>query len=685
MSELRIESWSMPAADLGPDNPLPPFGGVSNVHALKSVPDASPAMLEATARGHVANCLPYTMQDGYGRRLRPRVFRVAVLENEWLCATFLLELGGRLWSLVHKPSGRELLEVNPVFQPANLALRNAWFSGGVEWNIGLMGHSPFTCAPLFAARAQGQDGTPILRLYEWERVRQVPFQIDAYLPDGSPVLYVHGRIANPHDRAVPMYWWSNIAVPETPDTRVLAPADEAYSLNYGRGGIRRVPIPEADGRDVTYSTRLSQSADFFFRIPEGCRPWITALDGAGKGLAQVSTERLRGRKLFAWGTGPGGKRWQSWLSRPGHAYIEVQAGLARTQMEYRSMPAGAEWAWLEAYGLMEADPAAVHGADWMAARGAVEAALDRLVPPAVLDREQARAGDHAVRPIMELIQRGAGWGALERHRRQVFGERPFCSGELMFDDASLSDAQRPWLTLLREGTFPGCAADAEPGSYLVQAEWRALLEHALSRETAANWLAWLHLGVMRYYAGDRESARLAWERSLEHARTPWALRNIATLDREDNRFNAAADGFITACRMRPSLRPLAVECGRALLDAGRPRDWLNLVKDLPPSVRVAGRIRLLEAWAALETNNFKTVEAIMAEQSFMDDLQEGETSFSDLWFNFHARRLAAAERVPVTEALRARVRRDYPVPPAIDFRMSGEPALSPGYQSAANA
>ena len=62
-------------------------------------------------------------------------FRVAVLENDHLRATFLLELGGRLWSLLHKPTGRELLSVNPVFQPANLAIRNAWFSGGVEWNI----------------------------------------------------------------------------------------------------------------------------------------------------------------------------------------------------------------------------------------------------------------------------------------------------------------------------------------------------------------------------------------------------------------------------------------------------------------------------------------------------------------------------------------------------------------------
>ena len=70
----------------------------------------------------------------------------------------------------------------------------------------------------------------MLRLYEWERIRQVPFQIDAYLPDGSPVLFVRVRIVNPHDREVPMYWWSNIAVPETAETRVIVPADAALQL-----------------------------------------------------------------------------------------------------------------------------------------------------------------------------------------------------------------------------------------------------------------------------------------------------------------------------------------------------------------------------------------------------------------------------------------------------------------------
>ena len=48
-----------------------------------------------------------------------------------------------------------------MFQPGNLALRNAWFSGGVEWNIGMIGHTPFTMEPMFVNTLTDDDGNPV--------------------------------------------------------------------------------------------------------------------------------------------------------------------------------------------------------------------------------------------------------------------------------------------------------------------------------------------------------------------------------------------------------------------------------------------------------------------------------------------------------------------------------------------
>jgi hypothetical protein len=669
VSELRIETMYLPAAEVGPENPLPALANPGDVHASKpegtGIPDQ---MLENMAYARIPNILPYTIQDGYHRRRQPRGLPVAVLENETLRATFALELGGRLWSLVHKPSGRELFCRNPVFQPANLALRNAWFSGGVEWNIGMIGHCPFTCSPLFAARARTTDGTPVLRLYEWERIRQTPFQIDAYLPDGSSVLFVRIRILNPHDRVMPTYWWSNMAAPESPDTRVLVPADQAYGYGYGAKGLTLIPIPRVDGIDASYTVNTKHSGDFFFHIPDGERPFICALDGQGRGVVQTSTALLKGRKLFFWGTGPGGNRWQQFLSEPGHPYLEIQSGLARTQMEHLPMPARTEWAWLEAYGLLEADPGQVHDPDWRAARQAAADRLEALIPRAAVEAEFARGAAWVDRAPEELIQRGSGWGALELRRRAAAGEPPFCSDAMVFDAPSLGPEQEPWLELLAGGTFGAAATRGAPRGYMVQQEWRDALEKAAA--AGDDWLAWVHLGVMRYYAGDRDGARAAWQRSLAGKDTPWARRNLAVLAWEDKDHAQAARLYRLACRLEPDLLPLAVEAGERLLEAGLASDWLELVGGLSPQVQSAGRVRLLAARGALAVKDFAKVQALFDQGIVVDDLREGEQALSHLWFEYHEQRLSALEGVEIDAALKERVRREHPVPAELDFRMS---------------
>jgi len=667
MSELRFEDYIIPAAALGPENPLPQLDAHPDLHGRIPL---DPSVPEEEGRyvgfGGRSTCLPYRPQDNYDRERVPRAFHAAVLENEILRATFLPELGGRLWSLLHKPSGRELLDANPVFQPANLAIRNAWFSGGVEWNIGIIGHTPFTCSPIFAARLHADDGTPVLRMYEWERLRGVPYQLDAYLPDGSLVLFVRARIRNPHGHEIPMYWWSNIAVPETPDTRVLVPASSAYHFGY-TDSMNSVPIPHHLDTDVSYTTNLNHAMDFFFRIPPGRRPWITALRGDGSGLAQTSTARLRGRKLFLWGQGPGGRRWQEFLSVPGQAYIEIQAGLARTQLECLPMPAGAEWAWLEAYGLLQADPAVVHGDDWGRAWRAADVKLDELIPQPELDAEFAHGAAWVDRPPEEVVQRGSGWGALEQWRRARDGEAPFCGEELPFGDPTGAE-QAPWLALLEDGAFPSAPPAADPGAWMVQAEWRQKLESAVREGKGDHWLSWLHMGVMRCDAGDIAGAREAWEHSLALQPSPWALRNMAVLAGQAEDKEKAADLWLQAYRLLPEGLQLAVECGQALLAADRPREWLDILPTLPLDIREYGRIRYLQARALLAIGEIDEVEEMLY-GLVVPDMREGEVSLSELWFNLQEQRLSREESLPIDDALRARVRKEFPPPGDIDFRM----------------
>jgi len=676
MSELRITSIQMPGADLGPLNPLPrlPGAGGRDIHALTPTPGVPEEIARNMTYGRVASPLPYAMQDSYTRRKHPKTFRAAVLENDFLRATVLLEYGGRLWSLYSKTLGRELLFVNPVFQPANLAIRNAWFSGGVEWNIGLIGHSPFTCSPLFAARVKSGAGFSVLRLWEWERIRGVPFQIDMFLPDGSPVLFVRVRIRNPNPHTVPMYWWSNIAAPESTDVRVLVPAERAYHLDYSKRELRLAPFPIRDGVDVSYPTNLTRSQDFFFHIPEGRRHWICALDKTGCGVMQTSTPRLRGRKLFVWGMGPGGRTWQAFLAKPGYAYIEVQAGLARTQAEHLPMPAGAEWEWLEAYGGITADADAVHGTDWAMATAEASRCIDALIPRENLNAEFAASQSWKDAPPSDIVQYASGWGALERRLRERRGGAwpSDSSRAIPFPDDSFGPEQAPWMELLENERFPRPVDVTRiPPSFMVGDVWyerlRAITDDGPEHD---NWFAWLHRGVMEAALGNADSARTSWERSLALKRNPWALRNLAHLAQVQGDAKQAADLLGQACTLHPSLLPLFAEFARAMLRAGRSAELLERIGQAPETLRRYGRTQLFEVQALIAAGRLDEAEERLRRGIELDDVREGETSLSDLWFTIQEQRIHRREGVPIDAALRARVRRDFPPPPHLDFRQS---------------
>ncbi|KAA2251383.1 DUF5107 domain-containing protein [Solihabitans fulvus] len=636
MTSIRTGTLTLPVSPLGPPNPLPPLAGLLDPPYEIDLSGVPADLAEGARYGHVRTVFPYSLQDDYGRAPRPTELRTVVLENDALRATFLPDLGGRLWSLRDKAADRELLHVPALLQPANLALRNAWFAGGVEWNIGTRGHSPTTCAPLHAALLTRADGTPVLRMWEWERLRGVLFHVDAWLPEGSSALLVGVRIDRPGPNGTPMYWWSNTAVRQTPTLRVLAPSTRAFRTSYG-GALSTVDIPEHEGHDTTYPGRAPDAADYFHDLPaDAPRPWIAAVDEDGHGLAQASTSRLRGRKLFCWGESTGGRRWQRWLGgENAQPYCEIQAGLARTQYEHLPMPADADWSWVEAYGPVTVDPSVTHGPDWSAAVAEVAARLEETLPD--LDRELVLFQASVSVAPTETVAVGSGWGALEQRRRAASGEPPLPD---VFPEATLGAEQHAWLTLLETGELPETSV-----SYVDGANWVRRL--AAARPT---WATAYHLGVIAHAAGDLGAARQHYVDSLARQENASAWRALALVDAAEGRLADAADRLVAARALLPEVWQLAVECLDALLAAGRADAALALLPELPPWQREHGRVRLLEVRAALADGDRDRAAGLLRDGVDVHDLREGEVSLDQLW---------------------SRACPDEPLPARYDFRMHG--------------
>lgn len=310
MSSLTFEKMHIPGSHLGPDSAYPILYK-QKMFEKTSILDESEGLY--INYGNILHMLPYTSQDDYDRSETEQVFDVAVLENRFLKATFVPALGGRMWSLYDKVNQRDLIINNPVFRPCNFAVRNAWFSGGVEWNCGVRGHSALTCSPIFAASYALDDGTPVLRLYAFERIRANTFQMDFFLKDDVPFLFARMRLVNGSTEVKPVYWWSTIAVKQEEGARVIVPADEAY-INQDEDPVYKLPIPMVDGVDLSYPTNHTIVVDHFYKIPEGQRKYEAYVRADGKGIIHASTRRLKGRKMFVWGTSVGGDNWQKFLT-----------------------------------------------------------------------------------------------------------------------------------------------------------------------------------------------------------------------------------------------------------------------------------------------------------------------------------------------------------------------------------
>lgn len=653
MNTITFEKFKIKGANLGEASCLPDIKNDEYIRAPFTIlPEVTAEERKYIGKGMIPTLLPYQVQNQYDRARVDLELDAAVLENEYLKATFVTSMGGRLWSLYDKKAGRELLYANDVFQPGNLALRNAWFSGGVEWNIGIKGHNMWTCSPLFAEELKDKDGNSMLRMYEYERIRGVVYSITAKLE--KDVLLVHPEIENTSDKEVYMYWWSNIAVDETPDTRVISPCSKSFWCAYEEGAyyLGNAEIPVNEGVDVTYTMNLERSRDFFYKISENEKKWITAVDETGYGLIHMSTPELTGRKVFAWGEGEGGKHWNEWLSDCGKKYIEIQAGILKTQLEYFPMAAKATLSWTEGYGAFQGNPEILHGKEWNGVIDEVKSHIgeqQKIVEDAVFETDGKS----------ELKYMGSGWGAIENMVREI----PV-SSHLDFPKASLNEECAEWVKLLETGELDAPDKNIPIKSYVKGGIWIEKLKAATD-----SWYKFNQLGVTIWTTyNDLDTAYDMFLKSVELEPNAWSYRNLAQIEKNEYRnYEKAVEFMEKAIAEKNDYQPLWVNYAEVLVAVKNFKKWTEVYEnDIPENLKTNGRLKMLYALALVEVDRYEESLAILMDNFIMPDIKEGEFSISHIWLSIHRKKLATGG---ITEITDDEIYAKYPLPYELDFRM----------------
>lgn len=632
-TELRMEKRRMKLADLGEESCVPDLSGeVILQNQLKFRLGETDEIYEGY--GRVKNAYPYRQRNGYTRQLREKEVQTAVLENRYLKAVFLPEYGGRLWELWDKEQDKNLLYTNDVLRFSNLAVRNAWFSGGVEWNVGVIGHTPFTTEQMYVARTSDENGNPVLRMYEYERIRDITYQMDFWLEEDSRFLNCRMRIVNENTEVVPMYWWSNMAVPEHEGGRIIVPAESAYTNTCGE--VYKVDIPIVGGTDVTDYKKIPKSVDYFFELDRNAPKYIANVNREGYGLIQISTDRLKSRKLFSWGNQKASDHWQEFLTEDAGRYVEIQAGLAKTQYGCIPMAPNTAWEWMEQYGAIQ-----IRGDE-------LELSHKERYQNVTNEIEKAQLSEHLEEQLIsskamalqkaELLIPGSGYGILGVHGK--------LTSHLEFVDESGYYGR--WKFFIDGGNLPCPEPQKWPDVFLDDPDSFSRLKDAVKNEEKKNWYAHYHLGIRYYTLGKYKKAEKEWKESLELEENAWAYHGLACLRLLQGKRKKAARYILKGMRLQKEELSYVKEGFKLLTMSESYEDLCEFYGQMSEEHQNNNRIKFYYIKALGEIGEEKKAYELLEENGglILDDLREGEDSLAELWTELHEKVYGEKGEIP---------------------------------------
>jgi tetratricopeptide (TPR) repeat protein len=285
---------------------------------------------------------PYTMLDDLTDDRKPQTYKAVVLENEYLRATILPELGGRLYSLYDKIANREVFYCNRSIKYGLVALRGAWISGGIEFNFP-NGHSTDTVSQVSSSYHVNPDGSATVFVGDVDQVSEMYWQVELTLRPGTARLEQHVRLFNPTPTAHLYWYWNNAAVRATDDARFI------YPMRMATPGMDAEPqtFPEAHGVDFSRYGSFHEPSELFGIGVQRDFFGVYYEDTKYGVVHFADHHEVTGKKFWTWGVAGDGTIWTDLLTDADGPYNEIQAGRFETQFNRDFMPSQADESWTE--------------------------------------------------------------------------------------------------------------------------------------------------------------------------------------------------------------------------------------------------------------------------------------------------------------------------------------------------
>ncbi|MCX7974236.1 MAG: DUF5107 domain-containing protein, partial [Candidatus Aminicenantes bacterium] len=273
---------------------------------------------------------PYFRFHGYSLKGEPKSWNMVLMENPYLEIMVAPEIGGKVWGVREKSTGWDFIYWNPVVKFREIALRGPWTSGGIEFNFGILGHTPTTATPVDFLLEENDDGSVACVVGTMDLPSRTRWYVRIRLPKDGAIIETEGFWFNPTPFHQSLYHWMTAAAAVGRDLRFYHPGQ--YFI--GHDGLPELWPRRADGRDLSYYRNNNFGGSKSYHILGEYGEFFAGLweeKAFGYGHFAFYPDKP-GMKLWLWSQARDGEIWHNLLTDPpAPQYMEMQTGFLYNQ------------------------------------------------------------------------------------------------------------------------------------------------------------------------------------------------------------------------------------------------------------------------------------------------------------------------------------------------------------------
>ena len=299
---------------------------------LKTYPYSDPSPIPIVIKN--PKIYPYNKIEGYSHQGKDIPWKVIILENDYLIVWVLPEIGGKVWGAIEKSTGKDFIYQNDVIKFRNIAMRGPWTMGGIEFNFGIIGHSPSTASKVDYITRENEDGSVSCFVGNLDLPSRTQWSVEIRLPADKAYFETNVMWYNPTTLSQSYYNWMTGTAVAAEDLEFYCPGN--LYLEHS-GEAKPWPV-DAEGRNISIYKNNNFGPSKSYHVVGVLENYFGGYYHDSKfGFGHWSpNEEMPGKKIWQWTHSRAGEIWEDLASDTHGQHIEFQAGRLLSQHSGRN-------------------------------------------------------------------------------------------------------------------------------------------------------------------------------------------------------------------------------------------------------------------------------------------------------------------------------------------------------------